>query len=130
MAGYKHRYLIIKVDAASEKCVPSSIKNAIIKNIKTDFGDVVLGLMDCLEVAEYHENLGIAVIKCNLAIYKYVCYTLVAMGKINKMSIRLQILFTSGILKKAKIAYLKEIKNKEAAELKMQREQFNLPNNN
>lgn len=113
MAGFKHRYIIIQIEGPND--VSSLLKPTLLKNIKNDFGDLVLSLIDCFEIVEYHSALNIAILRCNLSIYKYLCYSIVSTGKISFSNARISILHVSGILKKAKIAYLKSCKLKVPA---------------
>lgn len=113
MAGFKHRYLILKVDSKIESAVLSNIKNILYKNMKLNFGDHVLSLIDTFEVVESYENLGILILRCNLAIYKYLCYTIISIGKVNESEVKITIKNASGILKKAKKKLLLEIAKNE-----------------
>ena len=100
MAGFKHRYLVLKVN--SDYKVALGVKNVIYKSMKTNFGDFVLSLVDTFEVVESYEKLGLLILRCNLSIYKYLCYTIISMGKVSNSNIRVSIVNVSGILKKAK----------------------------
>lgn len=116
MAGFKNRYLIVKIDSFKKRNLSkASIYNILYNNIKYNFGEYTLSLIDTFEVIESYENLEIVIIKCNLQIYKYLCYCLVTFGSIKDQSmqnlnddkIKFSILLTSGILKKAKRKFLK-----------------------
>lgn len=111
MAGFKHRYLILKVRTASSQSFASTLRTILWNGIKEDFGDYVLSKIDYFEVCEYHDHLGIAIIRCNIDVYKYLCYVIVTQGCVHNMNIRMHILFVSGILKKAKKALLRYIKH-------------------
>lgn len=111
MAGFKHRYLVIKINSKIESAILSNIKNILYRNIKTNFGDYILSLIDTLEVIESYESLGILILRCNLAIYKYLCYTIISTGTVNDKGVRMTIQNVSGILKKAKKRMLSEVKN-------------------
>jgi RNase P/RNase MRP subunit POP5 len=113
MAGFKHRYLVIKVNSKIETAIASNIKNILLRNMKTNFGDFILSLIETFEIVENYENLSIIIIRCNLAIYKYLCHTIISIGKINDNNVRLTILNVSGILKKAKKKLLSSIKKEE-----------------
>lgn len=106
MAGFKHRYLIVKVNSTA---VLSNIRNILYKNMKSNFGDHVLSLIDTFEVIESYENLGVVILRCNLAVYKYLCHTIVSIGRIGDSDVRMTINNVSGILKKAKKKLLLEI---------------------
>ena len=111
MAGFKHRYIIVKIDSKADHAVASNLKSLLHKSIKNNFGDLVLSAIDCIEILETHENLGIVVIRCNLAIYKYLTYSLISLGALNDTKVRFSILATSGILRRAKIKLLKIMEN-------------------
>ncbi len=115
MAGFKHRYLILRVVANSEstKALISNIKNILYKSIKLNFGDSALSLIDTFEVVESYENLNILILRCNLAIYKYLSYCIVSMGKINEIGVRITIENVSGICRRAKMKFVEFIKKTE-----------------
>lgn len=111
MAGFKHRYIIVKIDSkcmrgkedtSMNATLAQGIKNIVYNSIKNNFGEYVLGMIDCFDVIERYEHLGIAIVRCNLSIYKYVCYTICSIGKVNETDVRFSILAVSGILRKAK----------------------------
>lgn len=110
MAGFKHRYLVIKISSKIESAVLSNIKNILYRNMKMNFGDFILSLIDTFEIVESYENLGIFILRCNLAIYKYLCYTIISTGSVNDKGVRMTIQNVSGILKKAKKELLSEVK--------------------
>lgn len=88
----------------------ASIESALIpllrSSLKKNFGDYSLGLIDRLELCEYHPNLSIAIIKCNLEIYKQLCYVLVTTGSADRADVKFTVLSVSGILKKCKRKFL------------------------
>lgn len=107
MAGFKHRYIVIKIESKADAAIASNLRNLLYRSMKTNFGDFVLSAIDRFEVLESHENLGIVILRCNLGIYKYLCYTLISLGRFNDTNVRFSILVSSGILKKAKIKLLR-----------------------
>lgn len=106
----KHRYLIIKIESSEKSDISNTIINTIREGLKDNFGEYILSKIERMELCEYHEDLAIAIVRCNLEIYKYVCYLLVTIGKLNRINIRFTIISVSGILKKAKIQLLKYLK--------------------
>ncbi|ELA41909.1 uncharacterized protein VICG_01093 [Vittaforma corneae ATCC 50505] len=123
MAGFKHRYIVVKIDYRHtnrresthlDAALAQGIKNLLYNSIKTNFGEYVLGMIDCFEVVERYDCLGIVIIRCNLSIHKYVCYTICSMGKVSEAEVRFSILAVSGILRKAKKRLL-EIENRLSA---------------
>lgn len=112
MAGFKHRYIVVKVESKADAPLVSNFKSNLLKNLKLQFGDVVLSLIDVLEIEESYENLGLLIIRCNLSVYKYITYTIVTTGKCNDLNVRFSIVDVGGILKKVKKRvvekYLKE----------------------
>lgn len=111
MAGFKHRYIVVKIESKADAALASNLRNLLYKSMKTNFGDFVVSAIDRFEVLENHENLGVVILRCNLAIYKYLCYTLISLGRLNDVNVRFSILASSGILKKAKSKLLKIIEN-------------------
>lgn len=111
MAGFKHRYLIVKIEGLREKKLTKTyIYKVILNSLRHNFGEYALGLIDTLEVIETYENLEIVIIRCNLLIYKYLCYCLIITGSIKESTaeerVKFSILLTSGILKRAKKRFL------------------------
>lgn len=109
MVGLKHRYLIVQIKSETGRSFAPTIKTILLNSIKDDFGDYIMSKVDYFEICEYHEALGIVIIRCNLDIYKYLCYAIVTKGQIGKLPTSLRILYTSGILKKAKAKFLQQI---------------------
>jgi len=118
MAGFKHRYIVVKIDSKANNAVASNLRSLLYKNIKHNFGDFVLSTIDCFEILETHENLGIVIIRCNLSFYKYLTYSIVSLGSFNDIKVRFSILATSGILRRAKIKLLKIIENSHETKVK------------
>ncbi|KAI5148331.1 ribonuclease P/MRP protein subunit POP5 [Enteropsectra breve] len=109
MSGFKHRYIVVKVRAEQEQSMESTLKTYILKEIKDMFGDYVLAMVDYLEILEYHKTLQLAIIRCNLSIYKYVCYAVIMNKKMSDAKLSCSILHVSGIMKKAKSKLIKEL---------------------
>ncbi|KAI4292887.1 hypothetical protein PAPHI01_2161 [Pancytospora philotis] len=82
--------------------------------LRDDFGDYIMGKIDYFEVCEYYDALGVAIVRCNLDVYKYLCYVIVTKGQLGKLQVGMRILFTSGVLKKAKRAYLAHLASAKA----------------
>jgi len=106
MAGFKHRYLILEISPRRGHNALHTLKRLLERELCTGFGIYSLSLIDYLEVLEYHEALGMAIVRCNLEVYKYLCYTIVTLCKVNKMEIRIEIVAVSGILRRAKRRFL------------------------
>lgn len=112
MAGFKHRYIIVKIiskDLENKKIdsdITLGIKSFIYNSLKANFGENILGMVDYFEVVESYEALGIVLLRCNLSIYKYICYTICSTGKLKDKNVKFNILGVSGILKKAKLKIL------------------------
>jgi RNase P/RNase MRP subunit POP5 len=108
MAGFKHRYLIVKLECKMsngkkiDEGIITTFRTIIYNSIKSNFGEHALGMIDYFEVIERYETLGIVILRCNHAIYKYVCYTICSIGRVNETNVRFNILAVSGILRKAK----------------------------
>lgn len=113
MAGLKHRYVIVQTETQQRRSLASTLKGTIVAGIKDRFGDLALSKIDCLEISEYYENLGIAIVRCNIDAYKYMCHTIMMLGKKDRAGVRLRIVSVSGILKKAKRELMKTIKARE-----------------
>lgn len=109
MVGVKHRYIVVKIESKAGAAIASNLRSLLHRHMKINFGDFVLSAIDRFEVLENHENLGIVILKCNLCIYKYLCYTLVSLGRFNDLNVRFSILASSGILRKAKSKLLRII---------------------
>lgn len=140
MAGFKHRYLIVEIKSKEKRSFEGSLKRILITGLKENYGDWILGKIDYLEICEYYDSLSIAIIRCNLDIYKYLCHTIITTGRLindkntkdcdkriknhdgsikintNKsLLIQMSILSVSGILKKAKVRFLEKIKKDQNA---------------
>lgn len=103
MAGFRHRYIIVKIQSeACNEAVVDGLKSLLYTSLKTNFGDFVLGMIEVMEVIERYDALHVGIIRCNLAIYKYICHTICSIGKANDSRVKFSILAVSGILKKAK----------------------------
>lgn len=116
MAGFKHRYLVLKLDGIAP--VSEIISNFIQRRLRADFGEYALGLIDIFEVVEVHKRLGMALIRCNLQIYKYIAYVLITSAGKKEDGIRIQIMTVSGILKKARKKMLNIINHEETDKIK------------
>ena len=113
MAGFKHRYIVLEIESNLNESFKSKLKDILYLNLKDNFGDLVLSKIDNFEISEFYENLQIAILKCNLEIYKYLCYTIVTIGKVNSLNVHFKIVAVSGIIKKAKVMLLKYINRKQ-----------------
>ncbi|KAM0680380.1 hypothetical protein GINT2_001438 [Glugoides intestinalis] len=102
MTCAKHRYLILKVYTKEKEICPITIKNSIYNSLKFNFGEYVLSMICCFEVIECYPNLAVLTIKCDLDLYKYICYCINTIGTINGTNTKLSVISTSGILRKAK----------------------------
>lgn len=109
MVVCKHRYLIVKIASQEKQNLSTVLINFLNENMRKNFGDFIISKLTKLELCEYHENMNVAIIKCNLEIYKYLAYTIVTA---NLSNTRISIISVSGILKKAKIELLKKNKSK------------------
>lgn len=102
MAGLKHRYLAVKLETKSTQFSCASIKNALYNSLKINFGEYVLSQIDCFDILESHENLGVVIIRCNLSIHKYLCHVICTLGRVGDANVKLSVITVSGILKKAR----------------------------
>lgn len=102
MTCAKHRYLILRVYTEEKDFCPITIKNSIYNSLKFNFGDYVLSMICCFDVIECYPNLAVITIKCDLDVYKYICHTISTIGTIKGTNVKLSIISTSGILRKAK----------------------------
>lgn len=80
----------------------STLRSILWEKIGEGFGEYALGKVECLEVCEFHAALGIAVIRCNLGVFKHLCQVISESRAQGDLGLRLEIVSVSGILKKAK----------------------------
>lgn len=99
MAGIKNRYLAV---SHNSEFPATSIKNTLYSTLRIHFGELILSKIDVLEVLESYDALKIVIIRCNLDVYKYLCYVICTMGRIGETNVKLSIVEVSGILKKLK----------------------------
>ena len=108
MVVSKHRYLIVHLSGGTNEHSASALIQSLREQIQEDFGTYALSLIDKLDVCEYHQNLQVGILRCNLEIYKFLCFSLLTMGA--KKNLRIRLLSVSGILKKAKKEALRILK--------------------
>lgn len=110
MVKIKNRYIAIEIKTEDHREFTSNIPELIKQSMKVCFGDIILSKIVNLEVCEHHRNLNTCILKCNLDVYKYICYILATQGSVNGLNTHFRIILVSGILKKLKMGLLKHYK--------------------
>lgn len=110
MVKIKNRYIAIRINSLEKDPKLKQIQNIIYTNLKECFGDIIMSKIEYLEICEIYEQHRKIILKCNLAIYKHICFVISTIGKAMDLNIRLETIFVSGILKKVKSALLRKFK--------------------